>query len=604
MCGILGVVGKNGDVENYREGFEKMLVAQHHRGPDENGKFISNECLLGHNRLSIVDLASGQQPMYSSDQKQIVTFNGEIYGYKKIRSTIEYPYKTNSDTEVLLALYKKYGNKMVDFLPGMFAFAIWDAEKQELFFARDRIGEKPFYYCLTTDGNFIFASEVKTFSESKIIPLEIDPDSLAHYLSRLYIHPGYSIYKNLYSLLPGHCGVFSKERGLETWQYWKPNEVPEDISLMEAVEELEMLLERSIDDQLIADVPVSVFLSGGLDSSTVAAYARKKSDAVKALTFRFKSGLDEGEFAHDVARMHHLEIEDLYEESIGGILDKFQASIDCYGEPFADSSSIPTMLICKAAAKKSKVVLAGDGADELFGGYVGRYRPAVFMEQYLGKSSLRLRALRYICGISNRIVPGETRAYKSTASGFLLRKKNVCEYVDYSTAVFKDHELESIGLNRQSPLMPERKNKAASAMMMDIKNYLPSDILVKTDRASMAFGLEVRAPFLSVDILKFSYKLPAKFKIDRHEDKIVMRSAFSKVWPSSVSNRSKQGFGAPMENWMKDKEMMDYFNYLFSGQGKIHQFLPKEFTDSHVNSSTIKRWSLFCLASWLDRNGL
>src|SRR5690606_17908610 len=248
---------------------------------------------------------------------------------------------------------------------------------------------------------------------------------------------------------------------------------------------LELLLQQSIDDQLIADVPVSVFLSGGLDSSTVAAYAKKKNKDVKALTFRFKSGLDEGEFAHDVARKHGIDIEDLHEDAIGSILQQFQGSIDCYGEPFADSSSIPTMLICKAAVKKSKVVLAGDGADELFGGYVGRYRPAVFMEKYVGSSHLRMLAVRYICAAYNRFFKSTINAQKSTAAKFLLNKKSVCEYLDFSSSVFKDFELASIGLKRQSALLPEEKNKTSSAMSMDIKNFLPSDILVKTDRASM-----------------------------------------------------------------------------------------------------------------------
>jgi asparagine synthase (glutamine-hydrolysing) len=601
MCGILGVVSNGSDVRKYQDGFKKMLTVQNHRGPDENGKYISERCLLGHNRLSIVDIKSGQQPMYSHDEKKIISFNGEIYGFKKIRSSIEYPYKTNSDTEVIFALYQKYGKEMMNFLPGMFAFAIWDSENQELFFARDRVGEKPFYYHVTSDGDLIFASEVKTIADSKIISLEVDKDSLSHYLSKLYVHPGHSIYKNVYSLLPGHCGTFSKERGLEIWQYWKPNETPVDIGFMEAVEELEFLLDKSIEEQLIADVPVSVFLSGGLDSSTVAACARRRNDNIKALTFRFQSGLDEGQFAHDVAKLHKINIEDLYEDSIDSILQHFLNSIDCYGEPFADSSSIPTMLICKAAARRSKVVLAGDGADELFGGYVGRYRPAVFMEKYAGSSRLRWLAMRYIYGVCNKLMPSELNSQKSRAVKYLIDKKTIAEYTDLTTIVFKDEDLKPFGLRRQPPVKPEVQNKASSAMSLDIKNYLPSDILVKTDRASMAFGLEVRAPFLSVDILNFAYKLPSEFKIDSDRDKIIMRAAFSKHWPESVVQRSKQGFGAPMERWMKDKDMTEYFAHVFSSNAKIYQYMPKSFIDSHINSSALKRWTLFCLAAWLER---
>jgi len=601
MCGITGVVAPH--VEPLKKVLDVMIARQRHRGMDETGLFESAQCLLGHNRLSIVDLSSGQQPMSTNDGRFTVVFNGEIYGYKQLKKELDYPFVTSSDTEVILAMYVQYGKAMLSKLTGMFAFAIWDEHTKELFVARDRVGEKPFYYALPGDKTFIFASEVPTLAATGLVNLDIDTQSIAHFLSKLYIHPNHSIYQNIKSLPAGHYGVF--KNGVFTIEnYWNPSLATKNMSYMEAVEELELLFKNAIKDQLIADVPVSVFLSGGLDSSTVAAYARMENPHVEALSFRFKSGFDEGPFAHDVARLHNISIHELWEEESQNIVDLFNRSVDCYGEPFADSSSIPTMLICQAAVKRTKVVLSGDGADELFGGYVSRYRPTIYLQKLIGKSRLRLLAARYAYGMLNKITHRDFFLQRSQAAKYALNGNSILRSLDEAGSLFKDDELLTSGLVRHEPIWPQENNDVNAGMLLDIKNYLPADILVKTDRAAMAVGLEVRAPFLAKEIMEFAMTLPAQFKITSSSDKIIMRSAFEKVWPPSVINRSKQGFGSPVAAWLGDADMSDYRQQLFNANAKIYSYLNKELINKYKTANNMQGWALLNLAVWLERQSL
>jgi asparagine synthase (glutamine-hydrolysing) len=594
MCGIVGIVSNSATSLNAT--LNAMVASQHHRGPDESGTFKSEKCLLGHNRLSIVDLGSGQQPMASHDGRYTIVFNGEIYGYKKLKKGLQYNFKTQSDTEVILAMYIAYGEKMLSSLTGMFAFAIWDSLNEELFFARDRVGEKPFYYS-QTDSDFIFASEVNTLAKSNLISIDIDMVSVGHYLSKLYIHPNHSIYKNIHSLPAGHCGVF-KNGSLKISQYWHPSAIVTNISYLSAIEELEHLFTNALQDQLIADVPVSVFLSGGLDSSTVAAYAAKQQSNIEALCFRFKSGLDEGGFAQDVATKHNIRIRELWENNDKNIAELIVNSVECYAEPYADSSSIPTMMICKEAVKHSKVVLSGDGADELFGGYVNRYRPTIYMEKLLGKNPARIKAARLIYGAMNKAMSNENFFAKSQAAKYIGSGHDIASALDETSSIYKDSELARFGLSRQQPNWPEARDSVNSGMMLDILNYLPGDILVKTDRAAMAVGLEVRAPFLAKEIIEFALGLPADYKITSSNDKKIMRDCFSHLWPDSVKNRSKQGFGSPVVQWLADSSVIDLKEHVFSSGAKIYSLLDKELINSNKNRLDMKGWAMLNLAVW------
>ena len=597
MCGIVGIVSNR--AAEFDVALDSMIAIQQHRGPDETGTFKSNKCLLGHNRLSIVDLGTGQQPITSQDGRYTIVFNGEIYGYKKLKKHLQYAFKTQSDTEVILAMYIEYGEKMLDLLTGMFAFAIWDSLTEELFVARDRVGEKPFFYAqIGTD--FIFASEVNTLAKSTLIPLDINMDSVGHYFSKLYIHPNYSIYKNIHALPAGHYGVFKKS-SLKISQYWHPSSIVSDISYLSAIEELECLFSNALQDQLIADVPVSVFLSGGLDSSTVAAYAAQQESNIEALCFRFKSGLDEGRFAHDVAKKHNIKIRELWESDEKNIAELIVDSVVCYAEPFADSSSIPTMIICKEAVKHSKVVLSGDGADELFGGYVNRYRPTLYMEKLLGKNPIRIKAARLIYGAMNKVKSNESFFAKSQAAKLIGAGCDVVSALDETSSIYKESDLAKFGLGRQQPNWPEARGTVNSGMILDVLNYLPGDILVKTDRAAMAVGLEVRAPFLAKEIIEFALKLPASYKITSSEDKKIMRDCFSHLWPDSVKNRSKQGFGSPVTDWLSDKSVVALKNDVFASNAKIYSLLEKELIDSNKDRLDMKGWAMLNFAVWCSK---
>lgn len=597
MCGIVGIVSNN--AASLSVALDTMVANQHHRGPDESGVFKTEKCLLGHNRLSIVDLGSGQQPMMSHDGRYTIVFNGEIYGYKKLKKGLQYNFKTQSDTEVILAMYIAYGEKMLDLLTGMFAFAIWDSLSEELFFARDRVGEKPLYYS-QREHELIFASEVNTLVKSDLIPLDINMASVGHYLSKLYIHPNHSIYKNIHSLPAGHYGVF-KNGSLIISQYWHPSAIVTNISYLSAIEELEHLFANALQDQLIADVPVSVFLSGGLDSSTVAAYAARQQSDIEALCFRFKSGLDEGGFAQDVAQKNNIKIRELWENNDKSIADLIIGSVDCYAEPYADSSSIPTMMICKEAVKYSKVVLSGDGADELFGGYVNRYRPTIYMEKLLGKNPVRIKAARLIYGAMNKVITNEHFFARSQAAKYIGSGHDIASALDETSSIYKDSELAQFGLSRQQPNWPEARDSVNSGMMLDILNYLPGDILVKTDRAAMAVGLEVRAPFLAKEIVEFALGLSSSYKITSSEDKKIMRDCFSHLWPESVRNRSKQGFGSPVVAWLADPSVVDLKRHVFSPEAKIYSLLDKELVNSNKDLLDMKGWAMLNLAVWCSR---
>ena len=339
----------------------------------------SDTCIFGHVRLSIVDLGSGQQPMLSSDKNEAIVFNGEIYGYKDIKKSLgDYAFATNSDTEIILALYKRYGHDLVDKLPGMFSFALWDERKKELFCARDRFGEKPFYYAYGTGGELVFASEIKSILASGLIEPKIDAGSVAHYLKHLYVNPYKTIYSNIFVLPPAHTLAYSDGK-LTIRRYWQPPAIDNNIGLEEAARKFKDLFSKAVASQLVADVPVGAFLSGGIDSSSVVAIASQYQKKLKTLSFHFKDGINELPFAREIAAKYGTEHIELFDRDhdIGTLLLKMN---DIYDEPFADSSNIPTYLISKLAREHVKVVLTGDGGDELLGGYASWYRPFLFAQ--------------------------------------------------------------------------------------------------------------------------------------------------------------------------------------------------------------------------------
>ena len=598
MCGIAGIV--TNDSRKYKTHIAKAIWALRHRGPDDEGIYSFNQCILGNRRLSIVGLASGHQPVLNPDGNVAITFNGEIYGYQAIKSTLtSYPFRTTSDTEVIIALYEKYHELLLGKLPGMFSFAIWDDREEQLFCARDRFGEKPFYYAYGKNGEFIFASEIKAILATDLVRPVLNPSALVHYLQHLYVHPSQTIYKNIYTLPPGHALVFKRGK-LRTYRYWKyPNKF-RDIELHDAALQFRKLLEQAVQKQIIADVPIAAFLSGGLDSSTIVAIASQYVPHIKTLTLGFGSSKDELPFARAIARKYHTDHKELLvDEDISLLLQKMAT---VYDEPFADSSAIPTYLISKYARKYSKVALTGDGGDELLGGY-GWYKSLVSMHNDSISHALYATFFRMLSGIL--FTTTNQRFFTKHFAEIAYREKfqSIQEAHSADNTYFQQSDLMQLGLKYVKPILPLRRSPDSvnEALRMDMENYMPGDILVKTDRASMAKGLELRAPFLDVDFATFCLSLPAELKVSSRTDKIVLRETYSYLWTYNIRRRKKYGFGAPVDEWLKHKSVQALIDkYLKNPRKRLFTIINHQKSLPYINANTYLTWILLVLSIWME----
>lgn len=603
MCGIAGISGNNVREKEFL--VKAMTDSIAHRGPDGQDIFIRNNCILGHRRLSIVDLSTGDQPMLSHDGKKAIIFNGEIYGYKKIRSSLNYPYKTTSDTEVILALYEEYGEDLFEHLPGMFSIALWNEEKQQLLCGRDRFGEKPFYYALTANGEFIFASEIKALLASGLIQPVLRRESVTHYLQHLYVHPMHTIYENIFTLPAAHYLIFSKGT-VTIKRYWNFPQVDNSISLDEAAETFRDLFEQSVKNQLVADVPVGAFLSGGIDSSLVVAVASKFKHHLKTVSFGFGDQINELPFAKIIAEKYktdHVEIQQPLPD-LGNLLCKMQ---EIYDEPFADSSNIPTYLIAKETAKQLKVALTGDGGDELLGGYAFWYRHLINLENGNELARYKKMLLPFAARVANKF--GKSQLSVLQQQQKLPAGKSVAEIHKDQNNYFTELQLRGLGISSQNNSKENYSfnydNTVNDAMRMDIENYMPGDILVKTDRAAMASSLELRAPFLDKDLAEFCISLPYKLKLNYKEEKIVAKKAFADLIPPTIVKRKKQGFGAPVGTWLKSNSLKELkHEYLQNNNRTIYNLLDYKTTQQLVKEDDYKTWILLSLSVWMEKHNL
>lgn len=599
MCGIAGIVD-NLIPDNYHMKLSQMVSRLQHRGPDDCGTDAFPNAVLGHSRLSIIDLSSGDQPMRDASRRRCIVFNGEIYGYRDIRNRLDYPFRTTSDTEVILALYDRYGTKMLDHLPGMFAFAIWDDYQQMLFAARDRFGEKPLYWALSETGTFLFASEIKAILASGLIRPKLNHKALAHYLNRLYVPVGQSIYETIHQLPPGQALTYQNGK-LKTWRYWKMPQINDHISLDDAAEEFQRLLANAVQKQLVADVEVGAFLSGGLDSSTVVSIASDLHPGIRTFSFGFTDGPSEIEYARAVADKcgtHHVELFD----SQKNIADLVEKMVDVYDEPFADSSAIPTYIISKLASQHLKVVLTGDGGDELLGGYPW-YKYVWFHGELEKRSELRNATLYFVMRLWRRMSGGDKDLHKKlhTFNCFMAKKKASDTHRRLRDFV-PPEKLNEVGFKLELAKYQNGDDAVDAAMRTDISDYLTGDILVKNDRASMANSLELRAPFLDVDFASFCLTLPSRLKINGNSNKILMRKAMQHRWPAVLFNREKQGFGAPVRQWLSRPEFVEIKEaYLSTPQLKIRSLLPSGLIEHLKGIDDDCTWAFLVLSIWLER---
>ncbi len=569
MCGILGSLStKPINNSKWLSHGRRTLT---HRGPDAFGEWVSEDrkAILHHQRLAIIDLTDkSNQPMVSEDNSKSIVFNGEIYNFLEIREKLirkGVSFRTKSDTEVIVKAYEVWGYNCLNYLNGMFAFAIYDKTKQNVFVARDRAGEKPLFYHHDKE-NFFFASELKGLFTNPSISRSINLASLDTYLYLGYVPGKRSIIKNIFKLPAAHAMTFSLLDGkLKVWRYWSAPklEFEQNYKKEDLLEQLEILMRNSVKRQMIADVPVGVLLSGGVDSSLITALASNLRKNLKTFTVKMpgQTKLDESKHALMIANYFSTDHHELEAEP---------TDIDClpklayfYDEPMADSSMIPTYLVSKLVSDHCKVVLGGDGGDEIFGGY-GHHSRLLWMKSRLGKIPLGFRAL--VSKTSKKFLP----------LGF--KGRNWLEGLGTDL----DNDLPIIGnfFDRQSrqsllPLLRDVKYPAEQIVLdnlpitddllqratrMDFENYLTDDILVKVDRASMANSLEVRAPFLDRELIEFAFsRVPSWLKASKIEKKILPKYLTEKLLPVEFDRKRKQGFSIPLSQWLKSGPFRDYF---------------------------------------------
>lgn len=607
MCGITGIIGEG--ARQHEKAAQKMTDCLAHRGPDGEGLAIFDNAILGHRRLSIIDLSTGNQPMYNADKSVCLVFNGEIYGYQDIKKELpNYPFRTSSDTEVILALYETYGERFLNKLPGMFSFALWDEKKQTLIAGRDRFGEKPFYYAHGKNGEFIFASEIKSILATGLIEPVLSKDSLAHYLHKLYVHPTKTIYENVFVLPPAHM-LTNKSGKFSISRYWNLPELNESITLEEAIPKFKSLFENAIRKQMVADVPVGAFLSGGLDSTTVVAVASKLSPKkLKTFSFGYEGTKNELSFAKMAAEKYgteHYELHDTQHD----VADLLIKMAEVYDEPLADSSTISTYLISKLTREHTTVVLSGDGGDELLGGYYGWYRSLLTMgDKEITSFPGKVLFMKMISQIALHTNYKNKAQLISKTRGLHYRNKykDVFEAHRASNVFFKEHEIDKLNVGGK-PFKANPSWKLSGtvddAMKADIEDYMPGDILTKIDRASMANSLELRAPFLDVAFAEFAISLPHRLKIDSSEEKLILRKAFESEWPEPIRKRSKIGFGAPVHIWMKKPKVIALINeYLNDPKKKIFEYISFDESRKYLKGTDYKVWILLTLSIWMEKH--
>ncbi|OWK75176.1 asparagine synthase (glutamine-hydrolyzing) [Flavobacteriaceae bacterium JJC] len=590
MCGIAGIIFHN--AKNYAEEIQKMTDAIAHRGPDASHHEFYENAALGHRRLSIIDLSeTGKQPMFSDNKRECIVLNGEIYGYQDLKKNYaDYPYRGTSDTEVILAMYQKKGKELLNELPGMFAFAIWDDEKQELFCARDRFGEKPFYYATGKNGEFIFASEIKAILASGLVTPKVNNEALYHYLQYGYVSAYQSIYSNIFTLPPAHQLTFSKGK-ISVERYYRIPENNTHITLSEAKENFSHLLKTAVKKQLVADVEVGSFLSGGLDSSTIVAMVNEFKPKQTTISFGYLGVTSELKYADEISAKYHTNHIEIHENrrNIASELLKISPYFD---EPFADMSYTPQYKICEAAARHLKVVLAGDAGDELFGGY-----DFYSIENKL-KNHFSYHNILVKFGLKQFGKFRET-SYITKES---ISHKNILDFHQNKVRnFFSSKEIAALGIKTRYhqeysfSIDPDSLN---DMMRIDLEKYVPGNMLVKSDRMAMANSLEVRTPFLDKDFAEFCIKLPENLKLDGERDKIILREAMQNYWTENIKTRNKQGFGSSVENWFEEKSLNDLSDVLLKDKSqKIFHFIDFNAAQKFLNRDK-KHWNLLQLALW------
>lgn len=611
MCGIAGIASLGGGPVLEQE-LRDMCAAIVHRGPDDEGFYFGTGVGLGMRRLSIIDIDSGRQPISNEDGSIWVVFNGEIYNFQELRQQLRsrgHVFRTRSDTETIVHLYEEFGNSCVEHLRGMFAFAIWDERLRRLFVGRDRLGIKPLFYC-ETGGRFIFASEIKCILQLPEVSRNLKWGAMSHLFAYLSTPPQDSIIEGVHKLEPGHWLTASPGQAPVIQRYWDLNFEPDhgkDENYF--VESVRGLIEESVRLHMVSDVPIGAFLSGGLDSSSiVAAAARLNQEPIQTFSIGFSEpDFNELDHARLVSTMYGT---DHHELTLGpGALDDLEDLAWYLDEPFGDSSAIPTYMVSRLASERVKVVLSGDGGDELFAGY-DKYLVEQRERKRFPLPRPALRALRAI----GRSMPSGMRGRNFIRHRSLTGAER---YLDAMTLFRRDDMKELFRPEVFEMLAPYEPWRAKAAYLesgdrnwlsnlqgLDVKNYLPLDILTKVDRMSMAHSIETRVPLLDHKLVEFAATIPAEMNLRGGTTKNVLKKAMKGILPERIIHRPKQGFAIPLGYWFRGK-LGPYVRGLLLGENARRRgFFNHRYIESLVaqhesgRSLDLQLWTLMSFELW------
>ena len=634
MCGISGAAWTDPGLALSDADLGAMIARLHHRGPDDAGTHRDDHAALGFRRLAIVDLPGGHQPLSNEDDSVWVVFNGEIYNFPALRRRLEargHRLRSSGDTEVLVHLYEDEGPDFFAHLRGMFALAIWDAPRRQLVLGRDRLGQKPLVY-RREPGRIQFASELKALLAVADAPRTLDPLALDRYLTYGYVpHPA-TILRGYHKLPPAHYAVWRDDR-MRLVRYWNPEwDAEQARPVRESADELRGLLDEAVREQMVADVPLGAFLSGGVDSTVITGLMQRASSRpVETFSIGFADpAFDESRFAEMAAKSlgtahHTFRVEPRAWETLPGLADQFD-------EPFADSSALPTWHVSRLAREHVTVALTGDAGDELFGGY-DRYR-AVAMAARLDGLPSGLR--RFLAGPLARAVPASTRAK--------TRMRRVRRWLEaigddptnryfrwvamfdeparvglYSDDFLDDlaragadqpDDADPLSFLRRGFTAGSRRDPVTQATVVDLLTYLPGDLLAKVDQCSMAHSLECRGPFLDHRVVELALRLPMASKIGRwgNQSKLVLKQAFADLLPRAIRDRPKMGFGVPLDRWFRGELAGEVRAVLLDpvalGRGLFRPEAVERLVSEHVNGTrdhAYRLWALLMLELWARR---
>lgn len=619
MCGINGIIAASNDPKgNWSAKLQRMNALIEHRGPDDDGFYHDDEVYMAMRRLSIIDLETGKQPISNASNNIVIVFNGEIYNYKKLKTSLEnkgVTFKTNSDTEVILRLYETFGTSSFKMLDGMFAFSIYDKTKNKVFIARDFFGEKPLYFTKNSDF-FSWSSELKSLVSLLHKKPDISKEGLNLFFKLTYIPAPYTIYNDIYKLEANHFIEFDLKS--QSYQINRINDISTDkidLSFNEAKLKLHDLLMQSIESRSVSDVPIGTFLSGGVDSSIVSLGLSKITDS-KIDTFSIgfdKSSFDETDKSRLVAKLigsnHHEFI--LKEDDIVGDIDKVLLNFD---EPFADSSALPTYLVSKETSKYVKVALTGDGGDEVFGGY-NKY--------YMGKLSRNYtQFVPELIHSKSKPILTKLLNTKDDSRGKRFKLKKLLHAIDYSGNNYWN--IISLGFSNPEKLLNTSYSYSNTfshysqfvAKPKNLNDYreidrlvsLEGDMLVKVDRTSMLNSLECRSPFLNKALWEFSNGLPENYLMKNWDKKHILKETFKSEFPDGFLDKSKKGFVVPVGDWLRNSLKTELVSYTEDAFLKEQQIFQKSYIQQIVNNhlsgkvdNSYKVWTFYTFQKWYSK---